>query len=131
MNDFSMLAFHELQQSQMLRALHDSNESSLRYGLALSDTEIEALVVHHQETLRECRRVEVGEGILKQLIEVFCDSPYLVPSTYAQTLTELQELFYYFKSEAGETLSDEELLTLMKERFDGEAQGSLDYLEGT
>jgi hypothetical protein len=118
---------------QLLAAqeLRECNLFTGRYGLSLSEAQIERLVVRRFGALRDTGRVEFGEGILKKLIYAFCDSPYLFQENYEDTLLELQDSFYYFKGEADERLSDDELIGFMKQVFDGPAQGSLEYLSGT
>ena len=46
-------------------------------------------------------------------------------------MAELQDIFYECKKESMEKISDDELVDLMKQHFDGECEGSLDYLRGT
>ena len=81
--------------------------------------------------LRDTGRVEFGEGILPKLIYAFYDSPWLDPDHYADTLAELQDLFYYYKNESLGRLTDDALLAAMRKAFDGPAQGSLEYLGDT
>ena len=81
--------------------------------------------------LKDTGRVEFAGGILPKLIEAFCDSPYIDRENYAETLAQLQEAFYYYKSEAMESFSDDELIGFMAEVFHGRAQGSTEYLIGT
>jgi hypothetical protein len=109
--------------------LFKSNEISGRYGLALSEPEIRSLISAEGETLRACGRLEFGEGILPRLIYTFCDSPFIVRGEYYDTLEALQDLFYAFKNDLYDALSDDELLEAMHRIFHGKAQGSLDYLE--
>ena len=47
------------------------------------------------------------------------------------TLLRLQEIFYLYKNEMQDEISDEELLHFMKEQFEGVCFGDLGYLEGT
>ena len=68
---------------------------------------------------------------IKKLIEAFCDSPYIMQSNYEETLEELQDIFYFFKEEAMEQISDDELIEFMTRDFDGKCQGSIEYLSGT
>jgi len=79
--------------------------------------------------LREQQRVEFGEGILPRLIFTFCDSPHIYQQNYVETLLRLQDIFYLYKNECMDELTDDELLDFMKKAFDGECEGSLDYLE--
>ncbi|MBQ2774882.1 MAG: hypothetical protein IJF40_03195 [Clostridia bacterium] len=104
------------------------NQETSKYGLTLTDKEITQLQVQRFEALKSSGRVEFGQGILRPLIMKFCDSQFIHKSNYAETLAALQEMFYYFKTESGDYLSDNELLTIMKSIFDGAAQGSLEYL---
>lgn len=114
-----------------MEALAACNELTARYGLALSEKQMMALTERRFQALKAVGRVEFGEGILQKLIYTFCDSPYISQNNYEETLSELQDIFYYFKNESMERLSDDELLEAMKAVFDGKAQGSLEYLAGT
>lgn len=107
------------------------NEFSERFGLTLSETEIEELVQCRAEALKNSGRVEFGGGILPKLIFAFCDSPYMDQENYEPTLAELQEIFYYYKSEALDLYTDDELIEIMVSVFNGRAQGSVEYLAGT
>lgn len=114
-----------------LQKVMDMNAKTERFGLSLSEEDARMLVERHLENLKEQRRVEFGEGILPKLIFTFCDSHYLDQGNYADTIAQLQEIFYLYKNESMDELSDDELLSLMKEAFDGECQGSLDFLQET
>ena len=128
--DFSLEPVRAQMQLETQR-LRDSNEFSIKYGLMLSEKQIQNLVERRFETLRDNGRIEFGEGILKKLIYAFSDSPYINQLNYEESLSELQDAFYYFKNETDERLSDDELIEYMKETFDGKAQGSIEYLTAT
>jgi hypothetical protein len=100
-----------------------------RFGLHLSRQEIKTLVVAEQETLIACGRLELGEGILPRLIHAFCDSPYILRADTFDTLNALQELFYAYKNDLDDALSDDELLEAMHKLFHNKAQGSMLYME--
>ena len=74
--------------------------------------------------------MEFGGGVLKQLVRAFCASPYLDQENYADTLAQLQALFYHFKQESHDRIPDDELIAAMAQCFDGRAQGALDALAG-
>lgn len=99
--------------------------------MTLSEPEITELVACRAEALRASGRIEFGGGILPKLIRAFCDSPYLEQENYAATLAELQEAFYYFKTESMDRFSDDELIEFMVAVFHGRGQGSAEYLSGT
>lgn len=111
--------------------VRECNAYSENFGLVLSESEITELVSCRAEALRASGRIEFGGGILPKLIQAFCDSPYIDQDNYADTIAELQEAFYYFKTEAMDRFSDEELIEFMVKVFNGRAQGSAEYLSGT
>ena len=121
----------DMQMLVAVNELRECNEFTMRYGLVLSETQIQSLVERRMNALRDTGRIEFGEGILKKLITTFCDSPYLTPENFEETIIELQDSFYFFKNESMDRVSDDVLIVFMKTVFDGRAQGSLDYLSGT
>ena len=68
---------------------------------------------------------------IDKLIKEFCDSPYINQENYAETLYELVEIFYEYKNETLDLITDDELIKFMKKSFDEIAQGDLEYLSGT
>ncbi|SES85719.1 DUF6323 family protein [[Clostridium] polysaccharolyticum] len=125
--------FWELQnKSQMLRSrLEACNDYTRKFGIEITQEEASLLLEERKRTLKEQERIEFGEGILTKLIYTFCDSPYIYQDNYVEYITKLQEIFYLYKNESLDDVSDDELLDIMKEYFDGDCQGSLDYLEET
>lgn len=107
------------------------NEQTAAFGLVLSKEDAKVLATKRRDTLKEQQRVEFGEGILPKLIFAFCDSCYIEQNNYVETIGRLQEIFYQYKNETMDELSDDELLESMREAFDGECEGSLEFLEET
>ncbi|MEI3427955.1 MAG: DUF6323 family protein, partial [Christensenellales bacterium] len=58
-----------------------------------------ALSRRREEALRDTGRMEFTGGIFRKLAYAFCDSAYITPANYADTLSELVALFYAFKSD--------------------------------
>ena len=102
-----------------------------QYGLTLSEQDAEILAQERKSTLIEQKRVEFGESILPRIIYEFCDSAFISQSNYVESLTRLQEIFFLYKNEMLDEISDEELLNFMKEQFETVCFGDFDYLEGT
>lgn len=126
-NDF-MLYVSDWEES---RRIKKTNEAASRYGLCLSDQEIGELLNRRKEYLSQQQRVEFASGILEKLILAFCDSDFLYQDNYAETIDRLQAIFYLYKNESLDELTDEELIHIMRTAFDGECAGSLEYLEST
>ena len=107
------------------------NEYTSKYGLVLSDNQISNILERRKETLKETGRIELRVGIIDKLIKEFCDSPYINQENYTETLYELIEMFYEYKNETKDLITDDELIEFMKKSFDGICQGDLEYLSGT
>lgn len=118
-------------QQQELQQVLSCNDRTRRYGLELSEQEAQLLLQCRIETLKEHKRVEFGGGILPKLIAAFCDSQYIQQEEYADVLTELQDIFYLYKNESGDNLTDDEVITFMREQFDGVCFGSAAHLKDT
>ncbi len=114
-----------------LQKVIEMNEKTQKFGLVLSEKDAKMLVERRNTNLKEQQRVEFGEGILPKLIFTFCDSPYIYQGNYVDTIMRLQEIFYLYKNESMDELTDDDLLEAMKEAFDGECEGDLEYLEDT
>ena len=120
-----------LQQKEQLSKVMGTNEITKRYGLALSEQEAQLILEEQKGALKKYRRVEFGTGIASKIIYEFCDSAYIVQNSYVDTIIRLQEIFYQYKNEMLDEITDDELLHLMKEQFELICYGELDYLEGT
>lgn len=131
MEENFMMAIQNMQKQKMISNIKESNKLTMKYGVVLSDNQIENLINKRFESLESTGRMEIGNGVLKELIDAFCDSPYIMQENYEETLEELQDIFYFFKGEAMEQIADEELIQFMKEYFNGMCQGSVEYLAGT
>lgn len=106
------------------------NDTSRQYGLELSEKQARALVENRGKILRDTGRIETDSSVMEKLIYTFCDSPYVSVGNYEDMLNALLELFYIFKNETNDKLSDDELLSFMKKSFDGDCFGSLELLAG-
>ncbi|MEZ3492512.1 MAG: hypothetical protein K1W38_09480 [Lachnospiraceae bacterium] len=119
-----------LERTQIQKVM-ESNQYTEQYGLTLSEQDAEILAQERKSTLIEQKRVEFGESILPRIIYEFCDSAFISQSNYVESLTRLQEIFFLYKNEMLDEISDEELLNFMKEQFETVCFGDFDYLEGT
>lgn len=114
-----------------LEKVTNCNQYSEKFGVRLTEKDALMLLDARKNSLKEQERIEFGEGILPKLIFAFCDSPYIYQDNYVDTLESLQDIFYLYKNESLDELSDDELIAYMKKHFDNDCQGSLEYLEDT
>lgn len=114
---------------QAFMEIQQINEETLEYGLKLSEADTKAIIEVRNEALSSYGRVEFGGGIITKIISSFCDSPYIWQQNYVETINDLIEIFYYYKNESMDEISDDELIDFMKEYFDNKCQGDLDLLK--
>ncbi|MDU7337520.1 MAG: DUF6323 family protein [Clostridium sp.] len=117
-------------QKQAVGDILKCNEISARFGLQLTEQQAVQLVETRAFALKTAGRVEFGGGVIQKLIYAFSDSPYLMNQNYESTLHELVELFYFYKNETEDRISDDELIDYMKKAYDGPCAGSLQLLAG-
>ena len=120
-----------LQQERQLGGIVAANNETARFGLSLSEQEAKLILSEQRHTLKEQRRIEFGEGIAPKIIHEFCDSAFIDQNNYVETIIRLQEIFYLYKNEMLDEITDDELLEFMKEQFENVCFGDLDYLEST
>lgn len=100
--------------AQTVRGLLALNETLGAYGLTLSSDQARALSETQARVLRQTGRLEFGEGIAGKLAAAFGASPYLATDTFEDALHELIELFYLFKNETDDRVSDDALVSYMQ-----------------
>ena len=120
-----------LQNQNQLSKVIETNEYTEKFGLALSEQDAQLILDSRKDALQVQRRVEFGEGIAPKIIREFCDSDFIDQNNYVDTIIRLQEIFYLYKNEMRDEITDDELLHLMREQFDQLCFGDLEYLETT
>ncbi|MGX8701267.1 DUF6323 family protein [Caproiciproducens sp.] len=122
---FSLDLFSDPTAAAQLLSLNEKTEP---LGLTLSPTDVSALIQSRAEALSANGRIEIGSATIGRLVEAFCGSAYLSQQNYSPVLHELIELFYYYKNETLDLISDSELIAFMKDAFENRCGGSLDLL---
>ncbi|MGN0298752.1 MAG: DUF6323 family protein [Lachnospiraceae bacterium] len=120
-----------LQQQNQLEKVIETNRVTAQFGLALSEQDVKLILDERKNALQKQRRVEFGEGMVAKIIYEFCDSNYIDQNNYVETIIRLQDIFYLYKNEMQDEITDDELLHLMKEQFEHICFGDLEYLEDT
>ncbi|NFE19077.1 hypothetical protein FDF42_00240 [Clostridium botulinum] len=117
-------------EKQVFNDIIQCNEVTREYGLKLSEKDVKEIIDTRNIALQKSGRIEFNGQIINKIITAFCDSPYISQYNYGETINELVEIFYNYKNETLDYISDDELIEIMKEKFDNYCQGSLEILEG-
>ena len=119
-----------LLEKQIFNDISKCNEFTNEYGLMLQEEDVKEIIKTRNIALEKSGRIEFNGQIINKIIMIFCDSPYISQHNYSDTINELVEIFYNYKNETLDYISDDELMEIMKEYFDNYCQGSLELLEG-
>lgn len=117
-------------QKQAVAEIEKCNDFTTQFGLTLSHFDAIELVETRTLALKSNGRIEFGGGVIDKIIREFCDSPYILMCNYVEILHELTEMFYFYKNETLDLMSDDDLIKFMKNSFDGKCQGSRELLSG-
>lgn len=115
-------------QKQAINEIIMCNDFTGEYGLVLTLEQAAELVETRFASLSANGRIELGGGVIDKIIKEFCDSPYITRYNYAETLQELLKLFYFYKNETLDLLSDDDLIKVMKDSFNNTCCGSIELL---
>lgn len=115
---------------QAKEELRSYNAFSEAFGLTLGEEDISELVTGGADAFLNHGGLASYVETLQKLIYAFCDSPFMEQDIYVRTLAQLQEAFGYFRTEAQEAYSDDELIAFMLNVYNGRAQGSAEFLIG-
>ena len=121
----------EMAKQELAKQVLETNRYTQKYNLALCPEDAALLAEVRADVLRAEKRVEFGDGILPRIIYVLCDSAYIYQDNYCDSLIRLQEIFFQYKNEMLDEITDDELLAFMREQFEEVCRGDFDYLEGT
>lgn len=105
--------------------LEECNQITVRYGMELTEIQMKQLYEERTVALQHCGRMEFGENPVKKLVLAFCSSPYLSGDHPEETIAELLSVFYEWKNTTRERVGDNELIEIMVDFFNGEAEGSI------
>lgn len=122
------LKLHEITNAQRKDDLLALNETSAEYGLVLSEQEAEMLVQAGRDAIALQDRIEFGKSATTKMIEKFMHSSYLSQNGYADTIAALLEVFYEVKEESLDILTDDEVIQVMYDLFEGESGGDVEIL---
>lgn len=116
---------------QELNLIEKSNVNINKFGLTITREEAKEIIISKNETLKKYKRIEFSYGVTEKIIYIFSDSEYIDRNNYIDTIKDLVDIFYNFKNETEDKLTDDELLNFMREQFDDVCYGDLGYLRDT
>ena len=120
-----------VQNAYVAKELMSLNKTTEEYGIVLSQKDCAEIAEFRSAALAENERIEIGIGAVKRIIEKFCDSSYIHPSNFKETVEALLECFYTIKTETNDRVNDDEALEFLRYLFEVEAGGDVAKLYDT
>ncbi len=105
------------------------NDQTAAWGLTLTQEEAAQVAVCRTKALHLNERIEVGLGALEKLTAVFAASGYVERSDWAELLCRVTEMFYQYKTDMEDRISDTELIAYLFYCFELECGGDPDLTE--
>ena len=98
-------------------------------GLIISENQALSIAEARESSLQSNGRIEFSGKTAEKIILEFGKSACIDRDTFADTVCELIDIFYYLRNGYPETrLSDDRLISVMRECFDNECAGDTDLL---
>lgn len=114
-----------------LKETLELNNITQNRGLSLTEKQAIELIDNRDNALKQLGRIELGTGIIADIIYEFYDSSYIDKDNYLELLLELTEVFNLYQQEFDNKLTDEQIIKYMKKEFEELASGSIKLLETT
>ncbi len=109
-------------------ALTELNSTTASYGLFLTVHLINDLCNAVQKSLIESERIEIGSGVLPLIASEFCSSVFIRQDNYANVLEDVINIFFKVKTAVCDTISDKNLIRLLKDYYENKAYGSVELM---
>lgn len=127
-NNMARALAEGLSVARIQKTLEECNERLTPQGLRLVREDVVHLQASRRDALGDAGLIEMGGGIMPDLVASFASSPFLHQGGLVQTLASLQEVFYEMRRQVGPECPDDDLLDAMRLVFDGEAAGNAEIL---
>ena len=127
-NNILKFTMKDLQQ-ESTQKLIKLNDESINYGLILNEKDIEGIMKNTNETLKRIGRIETSTNTLEKIIELVYSSPYTDKDNYIENINDMQEVFYYFKSQVLDLLSDDEVIEILEKTYE-DKKGEMFQIQG-
>ena len=99
-------------------------------GLFLTQNDVREIVRVRTRALTDNCRFEVGIGSIEKITESLLPSPFVNRSNFAETLCTFLSIFYYIKTASFDSISDEDVIRILKDTYENVCYGSLGEMRG-
>ena len=99
------------------------------YGLTLTEEDVRQITRNTKETLKKTGRIETCTDSLEKIIAFLYSSPYTQKDYYVEVISDMEEIFYFFKNQVLDLLSDDEIIEILEKAYN-EKSGEILQVQG-
>ena len=125
--NFSLLKINE--DKKFIANLMDLNAKANNYGLVITENTAREIAVYRSKALIENERIEINSNAIARLTSAFLETRYINQEDFAATMGEIINLFYFIKTETENTISDDDLISIMLKVFTETCFGSIENMQ--
>lgn len=127
-NNILNFIMNELQEFPS-KKLMKLNEESINYGLTLTEEDVRQITRNTKEMLKKTGRIETCTDSLEKIIAFLYSSPYTQKDYYVEVISDMEEIFYFFKNQVLDLLSDDEIIEILEKAYN-EKSGEILQVQG-
>jgi hypothetical protein len=129
-SDFNFSLLKITEDKKFIGNLVELNTKANNYGLTITENVAREIAVYRQAALIENERVELKFDAIIRLTSAFLQTRYINQEDFADTMGEIISLFYLIKTETENTISDDDLISIMLDTFQNNpCFGSLELMQ--
>jgi len=126
--NFSVLKINE--DKKFIKNLVELSAKANQYGLVITENIAREIAVYRQAALVENERVEFKSDAIARLTSAFLETRYINQEDFAAAMGEIINLFYLIKTETENTISDDDLISVMLDTFQNNpCYGSIENMQ--
>lgn len=104
------------------------NEKLSQHGLILSEKQALEIARSRSDSLVSNGRIDFDCSVTEKLIGAFSDSSFLDQDSFASAICQFTDIFYFFKNETLDKIDDNMLVNIIKDTFENECGGDIDFV---
>ncbi|MCL1794150.1 MAG: DUF6323 family protein [Oscillospiraceae bacterium] len=115
---------------KFIQKLVDLDAKANNYGLAVTEGIAREIAAYRNQALAENERFELNSDSMARLTSAFLETRYIEQEDFAATIGEIINLFYLIKNETENTISDDDLISIMLDTFQNNpCYGSIENMQ--
>lgn len=114
---------------KLIKELIELNPYSRSNGLVITEEIAREITEARHTALKNNGRVELKTDVTARLVRAFSESPYIFQEDFSFVIAEIIDLFYHIKNETENSISDDDLISEMRNVFNNTCHGDIENMQ--